>query len=323
MNLREISTKSSFKKSKKAVSSLFMTVFIALIIVMLIAVLFFGITVSNSGISQYLKADQNKMQESIQLYQIEANESNFITSVSLINSGSIVVRLRALYIGGDLICDPSDSSVLGERAYVEPKENVSIPLASYGLALAPRLNVLWTATTERGTKSTQKGIDLWLTDDRSVYTPDKYYFGPIMLYFSSFQYRSGNGPWLDGWEVSKQTTEVMWKIKVQNVDDRVITLSEDSSFSLVGNTNIAQQQVWYIDPASSDMVLTPLIDGYIVYKWNKPVSAGGASTQKIGEFSEDISCKNFLVFTGNFTEPNGSYSPFGQTIPFEAVLITG
>jgi hypothetical protein len=80
---------------------------------------------------------------------------------------------------------------------------------------------------------------------------------------------------------------------------------------------------WYIDPVRSDMILIPDKLCTIYYSLNKPYSAGGSSPQSITKFSEAITCKNFLVFSGNFTEEDGTKTPLGQTIPFEAVLITG
>ena len=134
-----------------------------------------------------------------------------------------------------------------------------------------------------------------------------------MLSFDLFHWSSENGPWISGWSIPKNTRDVNWRIYVTNLDNREITLSSQSSFSLVGNDNIPNSYLaWYLDPAKSDTNLVPDEIATIIF-----------GSEDITKFSEEITCKNFLLFTGYFTEANGSKTPFGQTIPFEAVLITG
>jgi hypothetical protein len=315
----------TFTKNKKAVSSLFIGIYIALLSLLLISTLFVGTFISRSGIIEYLKVEQERMQESIQLYKLTTDITDVqFTSLQVINTGAIPVRLKALYIDHKLICDPSDPSMLGEEAYIEPKGNVSIPLFPNVPLDTTSLNAQWTVTTERGTKSTEKGVDLWGRSSGSIYTPNKFYFGPLMIYFDMFYWKSGNGPWRSGWSIPKDTVDVTWRIFLTNVDNRTITITDASSFLLVGNDNEPNSYLaWYIDPANSNMTLVPGKLSSICYSWSKPYSDNGKSLIKITKFQVGITCKNFLTFSGHFTAQNGTETPFGQTIPFEAVLITG
>lgn len=322
--IRRIPSPGKLIRDKKGVSSLFIAIFIAMLALLLISVLFFGLTMTNLGLSQYIRSDQEKSQENIDLYRITSTSDDaFITSLQVLNTGSITVKIRALYIDNSIICDPSDPAILGQGAYIEPKENISIPLfPKIYLTLIENLDAQWTVTTERGTRSSEEGINLWKSAEQSAYTPDKFYFGPLMLSFDLFHWKSGDGPWIPGWSIPVKTKFVTWRVSLTNIDPRTITLTELSSFSLVGNTNLDQKQVWYIDPENSDMTLVPGKLRSVSYAWDRPVSTTGAKLQELGEFSADITCKNFLLFTGYFTEANGTKTPFGQTIPFEAVLIT-
>ena len=316
-----------FVQNRKAVSSLFTTIYIALLIVILLSTLFIGMELSSSGIFQYLRIEQERSQESIRLFKLTTDRWNtLIVSLEVINTGAISVRIKALYIGHRLICDPSDPSILGDRAYIRPKENVSIPLVQFGQELNPTtLNAQWTVTTERGTKSSEKGMTLWGSTGGAAYTPNKFYFGPLMILFDMFHWKSGNGHWVSGWTIPKNTRSVAWRIFLTNVDNRSITITEDSGFTLVGNDNepSGNYLAWYVDPPNSNMTFIPGELVSVIYAWSKPYSQGGSSSQDLTKLQESTTCKNFLTFTGHFTEQNGSQTPFGQTIPFEAVLITG
>jgi len=71
----------------------------------------------------------------------------------------------------------------------------------------------------------------------------------------------------------------------------------------------------------SETFFEPSVLYDIYYAWNKPFSKAGASRQDVS-MKESTTCINFLTFFGYFVEEDGTHTPFGQTVPFEAVLIT-
>ena len=93
--------------------------------------------------------------------------------------------------------------------------------------------------------------------------------------------------------------------------------------------DLAQNKVqnWYVDP-DHDLENIDLVPGefyFIHYTWAIPYDGwdydAGSKYQEIN-FNPGDPCLNFLTFTGVLNELDGTTSPFGQTIPFEAVLVT-
>jgi hypothetical protein len=326
-NLKKLS------RDKKGVSSLFIAIYISLLVVVLITTLFIGISTSRSALADYLKVEQERMQENILItgpkgLKLSPDEST-VESIQVSNTGSIPVRIRALYIDEKLVCDPAE---FPGDAYIAPKKaiwinltgNVNPPVALNDTTL----NAMWTVTTERGTKSSEIGSNLLFG---SPYTPStsKFYFGPLLIIFDMFYWTNDGTHWHSGWSIPAQTSNVTWRILLADVDDRPITINDTSFFTLIGNLNQQNKVLyWYVntDPLlTSTMTFIPQNYYFVSFSLSKPISEGGklpANAQGITGLSEWASCTNFLVFTGHFTEKNGTQTPFGQTIPFEAVLIT-
>ena len=306
-------------RGRRGMSSIFIAIYLAIIGVLLISTLYVGQVISRSSLTDYLKIEQDRRQENILITKL-VTSNDFFDHVQVNNTGAITVRIRALYVGGDLILDPSE---LEGDSYIEPKEALNISL---GLGVpfdAELLNVEWTVTTERGTRSSALGMDLWEKTGGSIYTPNKFYFGPLMLVFDMFHWQSGTGPWKSGWSIPKSATDVTWRILLTNVDSRPITLTDQSCFVLVGNEQQQNKIVsWFINPERGDITFLPGRYYNVYYTWTKPYSASGDTIQKPNALTVGIPCINFLTFTGFFTELNGTETAFGQTIPFEAVLIT-
>lgn len=312
-----------FVKDRKGVSSLFIAIYIALLAVLLISTLFFGLVVSRAGLTEYLKVEQERMQENIVLSKFETDSNGlYVTYLQVNNTGAITVRIRALYIGGIFFCDPSKFE--GD-AYIDPGDYLDIELfPSVTIPFTEDvLNAQWTVTTERGTRSSEMGMNLWEKTGGPIYTPSKFYCGPLMILFDMFHWRSGAGPWKSGWIIPQKATAVTWRILLTNVDTRTIVLNETSCFTLVGNERMQNKIVsWYIDPELSSMTINPGKFYFVYYTWSFPYSKPGAQPQTPSGLTAGLPCINFLVFTGYFIEADGSEMPFGQTIPFEAVLIT-
>ena len=313
-------------RNKKGVSSLFIAIYAAVLTVILISTLFLGTSILQSSLADSLRVEQKRNQEKILLTGPEGmivdDDSDIVNSLKVNNTGAITVRIKALYIDGKFICDPSE--FIGD-SYIAPGDALWINLAGSDVTYTENKDNLWTLVTERGTKSSEIGYRILQGGDDSG--SRKFYFGPLALDFENFHWRSGNGPWINGWEIPTGTVDVTWKIYIQNVDDRAIIIDETSFFTLVG-TESQQNKImyWYIDhidpnPDPGSMRLEPGEKYYIYYILSKPKNEQGGSYQKIT--MPPMICTNFLLFSGTFVEQNGNRLPFGQTIPFEAVRITG
>ncbi len=313
---------------RKGVSPLFLSLYLAMLAILLLLMLFFALDISGSALTERLRIEEEKALENIALAGPEAlklTAGSVVHSVRVDNTGSIAVRIRALYIDHKFVCDPSKFE--GD-AYIEPKESLWI-LLLYPNVDPPvmwndtTMNSDWTVTTERGTRASELGAYLLWGDTETPYTPKKFYFGPLMLIFDMFHWRSGSGPWRSGWTIPKGTKDVTWRILVVNVDDRTIVVTDTSCLTLISNDNSPKDPLpWYIDPQLSQTTFKPNIFNFVYYTWSKPFSHSGAKRQSVTGMTESTTCINFLTFYGSFIEANGTVTPFGQTVPFEAVLIT-
>jgi hypothetical protein len=308
------------KRNKKGLSSIFIALYLALITMLLMSTLFAGQVISRSSLTDYLKIEQDRRQENILITKLVTDDNNVLFA-QVNNTGAITVRIRALYVGGEFKLDPS---TLAGDSYIEPKEALNITLT----ALSPRIPIdsldsTWTVATERGTRSSDLGWNLWEKTTGPIYTPNKFYFGPLMLLYDMFHWRSDAGPWKSGWSIPKAATDVTWRILLTNVDSRPITINDPSCFTLVGNEQQQNKIVsWFVNPELGSLTFLPGRYYFVYYTWTKPYSDSGRQIQKPNALTVGIPCINFLTFTGYFTELNGTQTAFGQTIPFEAVLIT-
>jgi len=311
-------------KNKKGISPIFVAVYLAMLAVLLISVLFLAINTYGTAVTERMKIEEERQQESVGLVGPGAlnTTGNYFDTLRVNNTGAITIRIRAIYIDHEFICDPS--TFQGD-SYINPKEclpirlypNVKIPLDKTSL------NATWTVTTERGTRAQETTQNLWLGNPWIPYNPRRFYIGPLMIMFDMFHWRSGTGPWQNGWSIPKGTKDVTWRILLSNIDNRDIEVTDRSSFTLISNDNSPSNPVaWYIDPTLSSMYYKPGSFYFVYYSWSKPVSEGGSSRQSTDGFGAGTTCINFLMFLGSFIEPNGTRTSYGQTIPFEAVRVT-
>ena len=70
-----------FVGNRRGISSIFMTIYIALIVVLLISALFAAQVISRSSLVEYLKTEQERRQEQIQITKIstDSNDLNFVS----------------------------------------------------------------------------------------------------------------------------------------------------------------------------------------------------------------------------------------------------
>ena len=265
-------------KDKRGVSSIFIAIYLALIGVLLISTLFVGQVIYRSSLTDYLKIEQDRRQENIQITKLITDPSEqFFIQAQVNNTGAITVKIRALYVSEEFKLDPS---VLGGGGYIEPKEALNITLVPQ-IPIDEGLNAQWTITTERGTKSSELGINLWEETGGPIYTPNKFYYGPLMLIFDMFHWRSGTGPWKNGWSIPKSAVDVTWRILLANVDNRPITITDPTCFTLVGNEQQQNKIVsWFVNPELGSMTFEPGRFYFVYYTWAKPYSAPSNTIQK-------------------------------------------
>ncbi len=313
--------------NKRGISSLFIGIYLALLTVVLLTTLFIGLSVSNASITSALRVEQDRTQEKILITGPNAliinSTSGTVDSLLVKNMGAITARIRSLYIAGRFVCDPSNSST---DSYITPQGSMWIDLTKTNPRISlnnpDAMNGLWTVTTQRGTKSSETGADLWLGSPMNSTDPNKFYFGPLLLFYNMFHWSSNGGStWNNGWAIPQNTGNVIWRILVANIDNRQINLESTSSFALVQNSQQQQKTItWGIGPSNLNPPNLKLKPGHYYFLYFS-VKQGSTNINEL--YTPNPICSNFLTFIGKFVEPDSSLTMFGQTIPFEAVLITG
>lgn len=280
----------------------------------------------NLSTQEQMKMEQARSQEKITLSKIEVDYENKITTVTINNTGTVEVRIRALYedVDGEITfldsAAPDPSTHMD--TYIAPGKSLSISLVSKP-EFIPEAKII--AATERGVK-TMDG-EGWLLygsqEPPPGYDPSKLYAGPLMLAFDAFYYQEikhGNfdpdGTWEYGGVVPKGIT-CAWKITVTNIGDRDITLNKTSSFTAVssGSTNVL---TWFIDSQNQELPLNTAAD--IFFVWKDPDQPHQTNNmEKIYQQSK-LNCMIFLTFFGYYHDADNT--PYAQTIPFEATSTT-
>ncbi len=316
---------------RKGISTVAGAVLFIILIFALQTTLFLAIYRYNSSIQEAIKTENERVQEKIVLASLVTDNSTGIEQVyalSINNSGAITVRIRAIYVDNQFICDPSDPSINPDDTYVNAKETSWIFMPP---GVIYNATSIMTIATERGTKSTDYEWRLKQTGgERPPSRFDKFYLGPLMLDFNKFYFakvdpRTGDiiSPWRHGWQILAGTGSIAWNITVKNIDERDITINQFSVFTLWANDQPSNRLPWYIEPPINR--LTQHIKSnetvQIIYKWSTPKANQTRNPNTQGIYNTEARCRNFLTFFGIFHELDGTTKPYGQTIPFEAVLV--
>ena len=196
----------------------------------------------NLSAEEQMKIDHERSQEKIELTTIAINNESIISNVVITNTGSIDVRIRALYeiVNGEttLLFDPS----LYNETQIAPTESlvIDIPDDIPDIPFDDQTKIV--AATERGIKTLDSLAELVYgpVEPPTNYDPTKLYVGPLMLKFDEFFYHTTdkngvldpNETWQPGWIVDEKGYYA-WNITVMNIDTRNLTLYRFSSFNLV------------------------------------------------------------------------------------------
>jgi len=314
------------KLKNKGVSTVFGSILFIILVITLASTLFFTLYRYNHSVQESIKLEEERMQERIVLCALTTqNQSGneYITAILINNTGSITSRVRAVYIDNEFLCDPSEYA----ETYLNAKESLWIVLPA---GVKYEANAMMAVATERGIKSVEYE---WRLKHGGEFNPPieqtRFYFGPLMLDFNKFYYtecdpKNGSydpSTWKAGWEIEIGTGSIAWNITVKNVDDRDITINQFSCFTLFPNKSPSNRRAWYIEPPQESF--TQFIASNktvnIIYIWDRP-----KMVQTTPQNIYTTVCRNkvFLTFFGLFYEHDGTTKPYGQTIPFEAVLCT-
>jgi hypothetical protein len=319
--------KKALSRNKRGVSSIFVAIYLALIIVTFGLTLFSSIQISNISMIEKLRIEQEKEQEAILLQMGSITVvNNIIDSIRVNNTGSITVRIRGIYIGYNLVTDLSSTN-----EYINPQESREINIGDANVPLSVNEFLPITITTERGNSLTQIIHEL-LGSPTGGQTGDTIY-GPIKLIWEQFHWtyfsnnfnlqflRSPSTTWHGGWNLVPNDY-VIWRIRIQNVDkgNREIQLGNKSSLVLVSN-EVGSVYTFYIDMQCSDKIIQPNKYAVIYFVWQtpEPISRVQNNVRKTPQTTGPDgarSCITFLLLEGKIGD-----TPLGETIPFQAVLL--
>jgi hypothetical protein len=316
------------EKKNKGIASIFGTVFIFLLVVSLASILFLSLFTYEEKAQESIDLEEERVQERIVLMSLSTKNISgtvYLDKLFIHNMGTITTRIRAIYINNGFICDPTNPSLNPSDTYINPKDCLNVQLPD-NLLYEPFSTI--EVATERGIKSVEYE---WILSGGNQTTPpseiQKIYFGPLLLDFEKFYYTEVEDDgsynpdfWQPGWSVEKGL-QVAWNITVRNIDDRNITINKNSTFTLVKNAE-GGQCPWYIElPNGLDTLLIPAnTTANLIYIWDGPSSDKTQSLYNPPPRQPE-ECRVFMAFFGFFHEKDESTKPYGQTIPFEAVLI--
>jgi len=312
-------------------SLLFLLLVFSILILLFSA--FFGY---NYAVEEQMRIEHERSLEKIIISGLKLDE-NFtkITHVSISNTGTITVRIRAIYVANltttTLVCDPSTYW----ETLIEPAESLQIPIpdgSGSGIPFEPT-NAKIMAATERGVKTgVPEGLFVFGPTNPPEYEPSRFYIGPLMLQFNAFWYRKTtedgvldpNYPWTPGWSMPHHFGYCAWKVSVMNVDDRNITINRYSSFNAVPVDSPSNELSWYLEPTDQTnytqfIASNQTVD--IVYIWSDPKMFPEEGENRATKMTlPECRCMVFLTFFGWFHEHDGTMTPYAQTIPFEAAI---
>ena len=314
-------------KNRRGISSIFLAIYLAVLLMTLGASLISAQQISHNTTVERLKIEQVRQQEALHL-QIDSITvtGDIIDTITINNTGSIVERIKGIYIDSNLVLDPTTI----QNAYVSPQKSLTIQmLGNVNVPFNENRYSPITISTERGTKFTEIIANLFPKIVQGFQIDFAY--GPLKLIFEDFHwtpFRNNfdmgylkTATWREGWSVPPNRAGI-WRVRIQNIDNRDISLNKQSCLTLVSNEGGARY-TYYIDTLYSDLTLRqgePARFVYFVWKQPDPAdrrSNNAESTPQSGGPNAAKSCITFLVFAGKIDQ-----KPLGETIPFEAVLIS-
>jgi hypothetical protein len=309
-----------FTQGRKGISTVYASL-IALLIVFVLLSLEISFFTNYNAIYQDQKVTvDQKAQEQFTIKNITMS-NNIITKVLVENEGTVELKIRAIYLSTEgtttFICDPS--------VYISPTAIKNIDV-NPPITISTDSSII--VVTERGTLSKEYFVQDW---EKTIYRYDteNLTIGPLRLRFESFEFSQYNtttkswGQWTPGWN-PPLNTYLSWRVRVTNIGDTNIFLNNRTALSLFRADNPKSERSWYIN-ATEPSLTEELQVGQaknVFFLLNRPAGDKTKDWQTITG-GEGVSTMVFLTFFGQIVLPDGSMNPYGQTIPFEAVVPGG
>ena len=309
-----------FLPEKKAISTVYASL-IALLIVFLLLTLEISFYTNYNTIfqDQKITIDQ-KAQEQLTITNITMS-NNVITKVLVENEGTVELKIRAIYLSTDgtttFICDPS--------VYISPAGAKNIDV-NPPITINTDSSIV--VVTERGTLSKEYFVQSW---EKTIYRYDteNLTIGPLRLRFESFEFSQYNtttknwDQWTPGWN-PPLNTYLSWRVRVTNIGETNIILNNRTALSLFRADNPKSERSWYINATEPSLTEELQVSQAknIFFLLNRPAGDKTKDWLTITG-GEGVSTMVFLTFFGQIILPDGTTNPYGQTIPFEAVVPGG
>jgi hypothetical protein len=314
-----------FERRNKGVASVIGSVLMLILVITAASLLFLSLYSYEEKAQESIKVEEERVQEKIVLLALSTvniSETEYLNALYINNTGTITTRIRAIYIDNIFKCDPTDPSLNPTDTYINPKDSIWVYIPN-NIEYNPLSKIQ--VATERGIKSVEYEWKLKTGSEAEPPTEtQRFHFGPLLLDYEKFYHTENYGSfdpnsWKPGWSVEKGTT-VVWNLTVTNIDDRDLTINEYSCFTIVSNDG-GVQLPWFIEPPNGQdtLFIQSNTSVHLIYIWDRPRLTQGVKNQSV--YNQNDRSKVFLTFFGIFHEHDGSTKSYGQTIPFEAVLV--
>jgi len=197
-------------RKNRALSTVFGTILFLVLVVSAASILFLALFTYNDNLKVATAIEDARSQEKVVMTNLDMVKETVdgattmtITGINITNLGSITSQIRAFYVDNEFICDPSNSSLNPNGAYINAQNSTLIHLQP--VQFNPTSFI--TVTTSRGIKAIELESN-FLNITSSGFTPVITNYGPLRLNFSLFYYRQTDpsgiptGPWQPGSNIS-------------------------------------------------------------------------------------------------------------------------
>lgn len=295
-----------FSSQKKAVATIYSSLLTLIMVISLIILLTSYYFIYSSTIQNQTDITNQRVEEKLAI--INTYISGQSLQVVVENTGSIESTVKAIYLKNDgkitFIKDPS--------AVIKPSEKIEIPMP-----LPPDANYSIVISTERGTLSTEYFLPNW-AKNTYVYDTDNLTIGALTLRFESFEMSifSSNswGPWMKGWN-PPIGEYLRWRVNITNISNFPLIILDNKTSLALSLSNGPSETAWYVKPFPVSLKANQTQQ--VIFQVDSP---SGDASAKIASSFKNVPSMVFLTFFGTIIDDSGNKIPYGQNIPFEAII---
>jgi hypothetical protein len=315
-----------YRRCKRGIETV-TAVFMMLLMFGVLIGLVFAFSTQNSMFQGLIGTENSQAREQIILSKQIDFSTNKLSGITLYNAGTVEETISGLYItasSGQV--NYLDLSYKSPQNLIKPKDRLPLGIADIGPDLISSTSII--ATTTNGVLSSDGPLPT--PTPAPTPTPDinSLVYGPVKLIFSEIWHASvsknpsdlPNANWQTG-DITGNGDYTAWRIKVTNIDkDPVykpypIVLNSKSVLTLIPTAgSTSSVRVWYIysDQQYSLVYQNPT---YIYFVYDSEASK---QAQKI--YTQASGAQVFLTLFGSYPAMT-PVKDYGQTIPFEAILV--